>query len=128
MQTATLELHSTPPSINVTGVGRASSRGAAIAQSKVKKRLQADLELVLLAELGRRELGTVQATALLRFPTPRRRDEGNYRAVIEKALGDALTNGSWLVDDTPEFFTFGALTFDPELGPARTWLSLDYSG
>ena len=69
----------------------------------------------------------VHATAQLRFPTRRRRDEGNYRAALEKSLGDALVEGGYLVDDTPEQFTFGALTFDDTPGQPRTTLQLRWT-
>ncbi len=71
-----------------------------------------------------RGLHHVTANALLRFPTRRRRDEGNFRWLLEKALGDALQNGGWLPDDTPEFYLFGRCQFDPEPGPARTIVTI----
>lgn len=56
----------------------------------------------------------VHAAAVLTFTTAHRRDEGNYRVLIEKCLGDALRgdpkvwpDGRWLPDDTPEFYEFG---------------------
>ena len=48
---------------------------------------------------------------MLRFPARRRRDSGNYRVMLEKALGDALVEGGWLPDDTPEHYEFGGVTF-----------------
>lgn len=71
-----------------------------------------------------RGLAHVHAEASLRFPVVRRRDEGNFRWMLEKALGDALVKGRWLSDDTPEGFTTGALVFEAELGPKRTTVSL----
>lgn len=65
-------------------------------------------------------------TASLRFPVKRRRDEGNFRALIEKALGDALQNGGWIPDDTPELYRFGELKFDDKTGPPQTSLLLEY--
>lgn len=124
---AQIEVRRTPPSINEIGVGRAPSRGAAIAQGRVKRQLQSELEQLLLVELGRRRLGSVVASAELRFPKrSARRDEGNYRAPLEKALGDALVNGGWIEDDHPELFRFERVTFDPDRGPARTRLHLRY--
>lgn len=78
--------------------------------------------MVLRREIGR--AGSVHATASLRFPQRRRRDEGNYRAALEKALGDALVQGGFLVDDTPEYFTFGAVTFEEEKGANQTTVIL----
>jgi hypothetical protein len=72
-----------------------------------------------------KKLRKVRATAELRFPTSRRRDEGNFRSMLEKALGDALQVGGWLEDDTPEHFTFGELTFAAESGVALTRVTLE---
>ena len=124
---AVIELAYTPPSINQVAVGRAASRGAGIAATRAKKRLQSDLEAMLLAERVPRPLSFVEATACLRFAKrSSRRDEGNYRTPIEKALGDALVNGGWLSDDTPDTFRFGRLTFDPDPGEPRTQLLLRF--
>src|SRR5947207_1933958 len=78
--------------------------------------------MLLLAEQLPRRLERVEASAVLTFPTRRRRDEGNYRALLEKALGDALVEGRWLVDDTPERFTFGTVSFAE--GQPRTAIEL----
>jgi hypothetical protein len=124
---AMVELPYTPPSINQVAVGRAASRGAGIAATRAKKRLQSDLESMLLVERVPRRLEFVEATACLRFARrSSRRDEGNYRTPLEKALGDALVNGGWLADDTPDTFRFGRLTFDPERGEPRTQLLLRF--
>lgn len=69
----------------------------------------------------------VRASAQLRFPKRRRRDEGNFRAPLEKALGDALQHRGIIADDTPDYFTFGELTFDPEPGPSRTTITMEVS-
>lgn len=71
-----------------------------------------------------RGLVKVEVSAVLTFPTNRRRDEGNYRTPLEKCIGDALVNGGWLRDDTPDAFTFGRVKF--EVGDApETRLILD---
>lgn len=49
--------------------------------------------------------------ATLWFPQNRGRDEGNYRSLLEKSAGDALTAGGWIPDDTPEGFRFQKITF-----------------
>ena len=41
-----------------------------------------------------RGLARVEASALLVFPTRRRRDEGNHRSLIEKSLGDAWSTAA----------------------------------
>lgn len=107
-----------PRSVNATN---GSSRWK---RHRLKTRAQADLAMLLLAEgLPRPVPGDrVHAVARIVHPAKRRRDEGNYRAPLEKALGDALCPprrkrelerpAGWLSDDTPEHFTFGAITFD----------------
>lgn len=124
---AMIELAYTPPSINQVAVGRAASRGAGIASTRAKKRLQSDLESMLLVGRVPRPLEYVVAAARLRFARRNsRRDEGNFRTPLEKALGDALVNGGWLADDTPDTFRFDRLTFDPEPGEPRTQLLLRF--
>lgn len=122
-----VELAYTPPSINQVAVGRAASRGAGIASTRAKKRLQSDLESMLLVQRIPRPLEYVVVTACLRFARRNsRRDEGNFRTPLEKALGDALVNGGWLADDTPDTFRFERLVFDPERGEPRTQLLLRF--
>lgn len=121
----TVELGYTPASLNKLS---RTTKWAVFHRHKTA--LQNDIELMLLVPLGAGfRLERVHAEATLRFPSRRRRDEGNYRALLEKALGDALTGdvkawpeGRWLVDDTPEHFTFGAVEF--EIGPSSTELRL----
>jgi hypothetical protein len=66
-----------------------------------------------LDEAPRGQIAFVQAAAVARFTTQRPRDEGNFRAPLEKALGDALVGdrrawpmGRWLPDDTAEHYRF----------------------
>lgn len=115
-----LEHPATPPSLNVTGF---RSHWAAGRRAKMLWE-HVFWALLVQAELPK-GLDSVHATARLRFPVKRRRDEGNYRAILEKSLGDALTSGNWLQDDTVEHFTFGAVTFD-EPGPHRTIIDIDW--
>lgn len=67
----------------------------------------------------------IEAFAELRFAHRRSRDVVNYRTLLEKSLGDALVNGNWLSDDTPEHFRFIEVVFDRELGPPRTTFRLE---
>ena len=119
MSAVGLAISDTPPSLN-----RAGTRGSHWLVSKAKRRWQADLELLLLGSGLPRGLQHVSASATLRFPTRRRRDAGNYSWLLEKALGDALVNGRWLADDTPEFFEFSGVSFSAESGPHQTIVSL----
>lgn len=118
MGRVTLTLAYTPPSLNrVLYQHWAQQRAAKVA-------LQRDLGVLLMASpfpAGR--AASVDASATIRFPTRRRRDEGNYRAVLEKALGDALVP-RWLPDDTPDRYRFGVVTFTH--GPPATIITLDW--
>jgi hypothetical protein len=71
---------------------------------------------------------------LLIFPKRGRRDQGNFRTGLEKFLGDALTEGGWLVDDDWSRYEFGGLTaahqprcagmvlmLMPDLTPPEQW-------
>jgi hypothetical protein len=110
-----------PPSLN-----RVGSRGSFFAWQRTKKRWQTDIEVGLMASALPRPCRFVRAYASLRFPVSRRRDAGNYQALLEKATGDALVNGGWLPDDTPEYFRFEDLRFERDLGPKRTTLQFVY--
>lgn len=113
--TARIWIGETPPSLNRVA-------GRRWEWTKAKRRWQTDLGVLLMAERLPRGLQRVEASAVLTFPTNRRRDEGNYRSLLEKSLGDALVEGGWLDDDTPDYFAFNAVTF--ALGSARTTLDL----
>ena len=115
--TTRIWLGATPPSLNVI-----AGRGSRFAFARAKRRWQDDLGVLLMAERLPRGLVRVEASAVLTFSTRRRRDTGNYRSLIEKSLGDALTEGGWLPDDTPEHYDFGALTFAE--GAVRTTVEL----
>lgn len=108
----------TPPSFNKVG-----HSGCRWAWTREKKKWQEDFETLLMAASVPRGLSKVEVSAVLSFPTKRRRDEGNYRTLLEKCLADALVNGGWLPDDTPEFFTFGRVSF--EKGASETRILLD---
>ena len=43
------------------------------------------------------------------FPTAAKRDQGNFRVIIEKAMGDALQQGGYLPDDDWSRYEFGNL-------------------
>lgn len=109
-----------PPSLN-----RIGTRGGHWTVTRAKTRWQDIFEVLLMTSNLSRNQDRLRATARLRLPVRRRRDEGNYRWLLEKSLGDALVNGRWLLDDTPEYFTFGELTFEQQPGPARTTITLE---
>lgn len=128
----TFGLEGTPPSLNKVG-----GSGAWQQWNRHKKRWQADVEtmLMVLTAEGRfpRRVDHVGAAVTMRFPTRRRRDTGNFQALLEKAIGDALVghpkvwpDGRWLADDTPDQYSFTALEFELEPGPPRTTITFDY--
>jgi hypothetical protein len=95
----------TPPSLNT----QATSHWRRYHGSK--RKWQGVFEGLLLGSKMPRPARNVYAEAILTFPTNRRRDEGNFRYMIEKALGDALVNGGWIADDTPEHYRMGRVVF-----------------
>lgn len=112
-----LEFREVPPSQN-------TRRGEHWAKTRRRKQVWQDYFFIAMMEQRIPKLARVHATAEITLPKNRRRDEGNYRDVLEKALGDALQL-QWLPDDTPEFFTFGEVTFSPESGTTRLLVTLD---
>lgn len=68
------------------------------------------------------ELSRVFVEGEVTFPDRKRRDQGNHRFMLEKALGDALVRGGWLQDDTWEEYEFGGLSAKYEKGVSRTRL------
>lgn len=70
-------------------------------------------------------LTQVWASAVLTFPDKRKRDEGNFRFMLEKALGDILVTRGYLEDDDADRYSFQRLTFAEERGPKLTVLTLE---
>lgn len=58
------------------------------------------------------------------FPDRAERDQGNYRVILEKALGDVLVAGGWLEKDDWTRYSFGDLAYRYEAGVSRTRLLL----
>jgi hypothetical protein len=117
-----LEIGAVPPSLNGMKLG---SRGAAMKFHRHKKEWEGWLGMALDIARVPKGLSRVKASAELRFPTRRRRDEGNFRFMLEKALGDALQYQRVLPDDSADEYTFSALTFDPTRGDPRTIITLE---
>jgi len=93
---------------------------------KATTELNEALGYALLAARVPRPLAVVRAEATMTFPTRRRRDEGNFRTPLEKALGDALVAGRFLADDTPDQFRFGGVLFAVSPGETRTEVLLTW--
>ena len=53
---------------------------------------------------------------MITVPDRKRRDQGNHRFLLEKALGDALVAGGWLDDDDWARYEFGGLQMVYERG------------
>jgi hypothetical protein len=114
-----LRLYETPPSLNrFTG----GSKGP---YHRAKASWQKQLGTSLMVAGVPRGLKKVEASALLTFPVKRKRDEGNMRFLLEKALGDILVEGGWLPDDQAGAFTFSKLSIDPEKGGPLTVVTLE---
>jgi hypothetical protein len=110
--------HGYPPSLNALGDGnRFAYRNLKVAWETRFLQLLGDTDLP-------HGLGRVTVEGVITFPTRARRDQGNYRFLLEKALGDALTAGGWLTDDDWTHYEFGGLQARYEKGVARTELLL----
>lgn len=107
-----------PPSMNVLGSGNQF-----VYQAHKKAWQETLTEQLEMAELPR-GLRRVVCEGEVTFPDRRKRDQGNHRFFLEKALGDALTSGGWLEDDDWDSFEFGGLAASYEKGVSRTRLLL----
>lgn len=118
---ATLSIFGTPKSLNQVGyrshwaVGRAE-----------KQRWEGWLGIALMEARVPRQLKQVRASATLRFKQRRRRDSGNHRVLLEKALGDVLVAGGWLPDDTSDLYRFGEVELMAPCERPETIVVLDY--
>lgn len=105
--------HGTPPSLNVFGSGNMG------AFTGLKTQLE-ELYTELLEESGLpKGLDSVVVECQMTFPDLNGRDEGNLRFLVEKALGDALSRGEWIPEDTfypRRHYTFGGIEGRHEAG------------
>jgi Holliday junction resolvase RusA-like endonuclease len=87
--------------------------------------------LVMMAKLPR-NLSLVRVTPYLKFKSKHRRDADNFYFAISKPLGDALTKGGWLPDDTPDHYTCERPRIEigcedlPPLAKGRMILEIDF--
>jgi len=121
MNRATLQIPTVPPSFNAVGYRSHWAVGR-----KHKLQWQGWLALALMEQKVPRRLKSVSATATLRFKQRRRRDEINFATIRNKALGDALVEGGWLADDTPDLYRFGAVELFAPVDRPETIVVLDY--
>lgn len=124
MQEFVLDIPDVPPSLNGMGFG---SRGAHMKFHRLKKQWEGYFTIALLEVKVPKKMAQVVATALCRFKDRRKRDEGNFRFMLEKALGDALQLNGVIADDTPDQFTFPKLEIEPDRGVPRTLVTLEVS-
>lgn len=109
----------TPQSLNMHG-----STANAHHYQAIKKHWSARLHELLDWSGLQRGLGYVLVEGQCCFPDRIRRDQGNFRYLLEKALGDVLTEGGWLDDDSWDFYEFGRLRKTYEKGVSWTALTL----
>lgn len=111
--------HGTPQSLNVHG-----SSAQMFAYQNMKHNWQVRLgELMEQAALPPK-LGYVYAEGQCCFPDRRARDQGNFRFMLEKALGDALVEYGYLEDDDWSRYEFGRLHRAYQKGDSWTALTL----
>lgn len=67
---------------------------------------------------------SVQVEGQITFPDRRKRDQGNHRFMLEKALGDVLQVVGALRDDDWDSYRFGDLAYRYEKGVRLTRLLL----
>lgn len=123
MPTAELEWDDCPPSMNQKSSGYGANPHVA---GRTKNTWEGVMMAMLLKAKIPKNLAWVRVDMTLRFPDKRRRDEGNFRMVVEKALGDVMQRMNYIPDDTPDIYRFGAVTFEPDKGPRRMVLALTY--
>lgn len=116
-----LSIPGTPKSFNQIGYRSHWAIG-----QREKQNWQGWFALALMEQKVPRKLKHVEAKATLRFKQRRRRDSGNFRVILEKALGDALVEGGWLPDDTSDLYSFGAVDLLAPVDRPETIVVLDY--
>lgn len=117
-----LRIPDTPKSLNQIG-----QRGHWRVTHGQKKRWQDIIEkYLMMARLPQPLPGFLRVECEMVFPTLHRRDVGNFKSPLEKALGDALVNGGWMGDDTADWWEFKEFRFAEHRGANTTILTLDY--
>jgi hypothetical protein len=113
-----IDIDQLPPSMNDI-IGQGSRWRYTAEKKKWGKLLQ---QALLDAGLG--SCARVFAEGEVTFPSRIKHDQGNYRFMLEKALGDALQTVGVLLDDSWDFYSFGNLAATYEKGVRRTRLLL----
>jgi hypothetical protein len=111
-----------PKSFNVLASGAGSGNFGVY--DSMKSAWQA-IFLDLLKASGLEPCDSVFAEGEITFPDHREdRDQGNFRVILEKALGDALEEGGYLVSDNWDRYEFGQLSKREHPGESATRLTL----
>lgn len=112
-----------PPSYNAIGTGRGTGGAAMVGANLL--RTWKDILSGHLKESGlSKDLQVVYAEGQITFPTQGDRDQGNFRIIIEKALGDVLEGEGYIPNDSWDHYEFGNLTMRIEPGVSATRLVL----
>lgn len=119
-----IEIDLLPPSMNDI-IGQGSRWRYTVEKKKWGKLLK---QALIDTGLGRCRRMLVEGQVT--FPTRIKHDQGNYRFMLEKALGDALQAAGVLEDDDWSSYEFGGLHATYEKGVRKTRLLLmpDYEG
>lgn len=108
-----------PPSMNMWGRG-----GDSYVYTNLKEQWEEAFRDLLVEAKLPRGLGGVFAEGEATFPDRNERDQGNFRVLIEKALGDALEAGGWIERDDWSRYEFGNLTRAYRAGESATRIAL----
>ncbi len=113
-----------PASFNATSGGRGTG-AAAMVGANLKQTWQKIFKAMLAETDLPKGLAYVFVEGEIVFPDHRDdRDQGNFRVVIEKALGDALEEGGWIPNDNWDHYEFGGLSKRETPGVSATRLTL----
>lgn len=116
--------YGSPKSYNAIGGGRGTG-AAAMVGANLKQTWQQIFLMHLRASPLPTGLEAVWVEGEITFPDYREdRDQGNFRVVIEKALGDALQEGGYLVRDDWTRYEFAGLTMKVEPGRSATAVTI----
>lgn len=113
-----IEIDQLPPSMNDI-IGQGSRWRYTAEKKKWGKLLKQALQ-----DAGMGRCDRVYAEGQVTFPSRIKHDQGNYRFMLEKALGDALQAAGVIEDDDWDSYSFGDLSHTYEKGVRRTRLLL----
>jgi hypothetical protein len=123
--TVVLSYDDIPPSANRTNpMGGAAAAGN---YAREKSRWEGVITMLFMAHHIPRNLERVEAEVEFRWPTNHRRDIGNFKGMLEKAMGDGLVKAGWLKDDDTDRFDVVKFTRAKENGPKRTQIMVKYT-